>query len=561
MTTTASSLNEAIEIAKGGGDCMVRCPSHPDKQASLHVKHGDKHPVVMTCHAGCTPEQILEAAGIAVKEIMGEDQTFDRQPTRCLILGAGPDTVADDAWTPVRDPNGGPNLQASAIYRYVDEDGTHLFDVCRVPLPDGGKSFRQRRPKPDASRGWVWNTEGVKRVLYRLPEVIQAINEGRTIWLVEGEKDAETLITLGEVATTCPMGAGNGKWQESYTATLAGATVTIVADADDIGRNHARIVREQLEGAGCSVRVVESTLGKDITDHILAGGTLDSLVETTPEQQAGKTNFGIDVLEAIKRPFKENRFVIPGVIARGDRFLLTGYEGHGKSTFCKQWAIQCAAGIHPWTLAEMPPQKVLYLDAENSPEQSQEDWAHLLGLARAHGREVQPGQLILLEEWDGDIDLTTPEGEAYINERMHAFRPDLLIIGPLYNLSERDLSDHQTVNRLKRVVNNARALYGSAVLMEHHAPHRQPGDTTRSVRPYGSSTFLKWPEFGYGLKPMTNPDDPQMDEKLHGVYELKETRKNRVRKRYFPSHLRWGKEDSIEWPWMEAMVDNEGNVY
>ena len=317
-----------------------------------------------------------------------------------------------------------------------------------------------------------------------------------------------------------------------------------------------------MEIAGCAVTVLEAKGdAKDISDHVAEGGTLADLIETTPEAGGEKPRYGIDILDAVRRPVPENAFVIPGVIARGDRMILTGYEGHGKSTFCKQWAIQVAAGIHPWTGAEMEPKRVLYLDAENHPDQSQEDWAHLLGLARAHGREVERGMLTLLEEWDADLDLTDQDGDDYLTERMHAFKPELFIVGPLYNLAEKDLGEHSVVGRLKRTINKARGLYGSAVLMEHHAPHKQPGEPIRSLRPYGSSTFLKWPEFGYGLKPLTTPDDPDKDAELVGVYQFVQTRFNRIRKRYFPSHLRWGKEDSIEWPWMECMVDNEGQVY
>lgn len=560
MTVTASSLSEAIQIAKQGGDCMVKCPAHADRQASLHVKAGEKHPVVMTCHAGCTVEDILREGGVDQSEILAEAAERNALPitAHCLVLGGSEDRVADNVWTPVR--SAGKFLTATHCYQYLDEQGNVLYEVLRVALPDGGKSFRQRQPDSTGPRGWCWNMEGVRRILYRLPEVLQAKAEGRVIWLVEGEKDAETLRSLGEVATTAPMGAG--KWQDEYTAMLAGAQVRIIADKDTPGRNHARRVKEQLELAGCAVTLHEAAGdNKDVSDHVAAGLTLADLIETAPEQQAERPSYGIDILDAVTRKLPENSFVIPGVIARGDRMILTGYEGHGKSTFCKQWAIQVAAGIHPWTGVEMEPRRVLYLDAENHPDQSQEDWAHLLGLARAHGREVERGMLTLLEEWDADLDLTGQDGEDYLNERMHAFKPELFIVGPLYNLSEKDLGEHAVVARLKRAINNARALYGSAVLMEHHAPHKQPGDPVRSLRPYGSSTFLKWPEFGYGLKPMTTPEDPDKDAQLVGVYQFVQTRFNRVRKRYFPSHLRWGREDSIEWPWMECMVDGDGQVY
>lgn len=545
MTTISNSLREAIDLAKRGGDSMVQCPAHDDGHASLHVRHGDKHPVIMTCHANCELDAILEFGGIDKSELLAErTEESSAFLTQCAV-------VPGSVWTPER------GRTASHVYPYVDEDGKTLFEVLRVPLANGKKSFFQRTPDASQRSGFKWTTAGVRRVLYRLPEVIQAIKDGRMIWLVEGEKDVETLRSLGEIATTAPMGAG--KWDESFTEVLKGANITIVADADATGRVHARNVYAQLTEAGCLVRMVEAAGEcKDITDHINAGMGLEQVIVTSADKEE-RVSYGVDLLEIVKRVISvENKWVVPNVLARGDRFLLTGFEGHGKSTLCKQWAVMVAAGLHPWTGMPITPMRVLYLDAENHPDQSLDDWKMLHELAIAHGRPVQEGMLVVLEEWDADIDLTTEEGEAYLTERMHAFKPDLLIIGPLYNLAERDLSDSVVVGRMKRIINKARALYGSAVLMEHHAPHKGPNDSTRSVRPYGSSTFLKWPEFGYGLKPLG-----EEGEEMEGVYQFQKFRFNRIRKRHFPVNLRWGNQDenSIEWPWMECVVDEDGNVY
>src|SRR5262249_8439441 len=97
---------------------------------------------------------------------------------------------------------GGSNGPADivATYDYADETGKLLFQTVRYYH----KNFAQRRP--DGNGGWIWNLEGVRRVLYRLPEVTAA----QTVCIAEGEKDAENLRTLGFVATTNPMGAG--KW-------------------------------------------------------------------------------------------------------------------------------------------------------------------------------------------------------------------------------------------------------------------------------------------------------------------------------------------------------------
>jgi hypothetical protein len=88
------------------------------------------------------------------------------------------------------------------------------------------KSFRQLRPDPDKPGKWLWNLDGITPVLYRLPQVLAAVKSGQTIYIVEGEKDADNLHALGLTATCNAMGAG--KWRDSYSEALRGASVVII---------------------------------------------------------------------------------------------------------------------------------------------------------------------------------------------------------------------------------------------------------------------------------------------------------------------------------------------
>jgi len=535
---TAETLMEGVTYAKQGHQSMVKCPAHDDGSASLHVSPGTKQPVVMKCHAGCATPDILAAGNVDMKALLAprDEGDYGRYS-------------GGEMWTPVTHPVTGKTLPPSHIYKYTDEAGATLFEVLRIPTPKG-KDFRQRQPVPESVKksGWQWNMAGVRRVLYHLPEVLKAKHDGELIFLVEGEKDVETLRARGHVATTSPMGAG--KWQPEYTEMLSACNVVIISDADTPGREHARVIKELLDEVGSVVEVCEAMPGcKDITEHFAAGGTLDQLVVTIPALVEGKESYGMDILDAIEREIKPNSFVIPNVLAAGDRWLLTGFEGHGKSTFLRQLAVMVAAGIHPWTGKDMEPQKVLMVDSENHPDQVLESWQDLIGRAARLGRPIQRGMLILQEEWDNEINLNEASGRRWLIERTNAHQPKLICIGPLYNLSSRDLAETPTVHEVKTAINEARSICGSAVIMEHHAPHRGNGDKDRSVRPYGSSTFLKWPDFGYGLKP----------EDMEGYYELQKTRFPRVRKRYFPGWMRWGKEGTIEWPWM-PVTDPEAEM-
>ncbi|HEU5247019.1 MAG TPA: hypothetical protein VFU09_08015 [Candidatus Udaeobacter sp.] len=106
-------------------------------------------------------------------------------------------------------------------YDYVDEAGKLLYQTCRYQPKD----FSQRRP--DGKGGWINNLQGVRRVLYRLPDVVAA----QTVCVAEGEKDCDNLAKLGFVATTNPMGAS--KWRDEYSETLRAKDVIVFGDVGD----------------------------------------------------------------------------------------------------------------------------------------------------------------------------------------------------------------------------------------------------------------------------------------------------------------------------------------
>ncbi len=168
----------------------------------------------------------------------------------------------------------------SKIYDYKDSDGALLFQVVRFEP----KGFAQRRPHQG---GFIWGLGEVEPILYRLPEVLQAISESKTIFICEGEKDADNLAALGLAATTCPMGAG--KWRDSYTDSLKDChEVIVLADKDAPGRTHAALVANSLFLAGIPVKVIEvpdieGATVKDVSDWLTAGGNCDALMDLVKE--------------------------------------------------------------------------------------------------------------------------------------------------------------------------------------------------------------------------------------------------------------------------------------
>lgn len=241
MSAAYDLFIEALKASgsKGRGSKWT-CPAHEDRNPSLSVHEGDGGKVLVHCHAGCTLDDILAAVGLTRRGLFPDgDERKDRRN--------------------------------DATYDYCDEKGNLLFQVVRFDPKD----FRQRRP--DGNGGWIWNLDGVRRVPYRLGDVIRGVEAGRPIYVVEGEKDADALAALGLVATTNPGGAG--KWLPEFNVHLRGADVIVIADRDDVGRNHARGVARSLEGAAASVEVYEPPAPhKDVSDLLGAGGSLEELV-------------------------------------------------------------------------------------------------------------------------------------------------------------------------------------------------------------------------------------------------------------------------------------------
>ena len=162
-----------------------------------------------------------------------------------------------------------------AAYHYHDETGVLLFQVVRFEPKD----FRQRAR---VDNGWAWNMTGIRRVLYRLPEVIAAVAAGRVVYIAEGEKGADAAFQLGVIATCSPGGAN--KWRAEFGQPLAGADVVILPDNDEPGRKHAAAVARALQGIAQTVRTLRlPNLPEkgDVADWVAAGGTSAELAKLT----------------------------------------------------------------------------------------------------------------------------------------------------------------------------------------------------------------------------------------------------------------------------------------
>lgn len=231
------------------------------------------------------------------------------------------------------------------------------------------------------------------------------------------------------------------------------------------------------------------------------------------------------------------RWVVPGLIAQHDRIILVGHEGFGKSLMVTQVAIAAAAGLHPFTQARIPQVRVLVVDCENDPDTVTERADLLLSLSLAEGED--PDEFLTYVERPGGLELAKGPDSAWLSRLVARVRPQMLVIGPLYRLTESDLAKDEASRGVISTLDRVRLRGDCALLMEAHVGN-ESGDGNRPYRPYGASIWRRWAGVGMSMKPA-----PGLPAKEH-VYRLADYRGKRS-KREWPEFVGWGKDGS--WPW------------
>ena len=253
-TDDVAAIQQALRCGSSGCRCLANsnaryhCPAHDGESASLSVTTKDGR-ILVNCFSGCDGDAVVAA----LKEM--------------------------NLW-PAAEAKANRNVQV-AEYDYLSPAGSVIFQVVKFDNP---KSFKQRQP--DGKGGHQWNLNGVTRVPYQLPELINA-DPSVVVYITEGEKDVDRLRSLRLVATCNPGGAG--KWLKPYSENfLRNRHVVVLPDNDEAGLNHAEKVAKFTNGIAASLKVVELPdlpLRGDVSDWIDGGHTVDellALVEVAP---------------------------------------------------------------------------------------------------------------------------------------------------------------------------------------------------------------------------------------------------------------------------------------
>jgi hypothetical protein len=421
-------------VRRNGSGFKARCPGHEDREPSLSVQEGDDGRILLKCFAGCSTETVVEAMGLRMADLFPES------------------------------PNGsGRKKKIAATYDYPDADGRSLFQTVRYEPKD----FRQRRP--DGRGGWAWNLKGIEPVLYRLPEVLRAVESDETVFVGEGEKDANRLADLGLTATTNPLGAG--KWRRSYSETLRGANVIVVADNDTAGRKHVERVAQDLKGKAASVKVLElpglPDKG-DASDWVDGGGTveeLERLARETPEwepQEASAEPVG-QLLSWVAAERVD--WLWHGRIPLGKITVIDGDPGLGKSALTTDLAARVSVGRDWPDGTPCPAGGAVLLSAEDGLADTVRP-----RLDAADGDPERVLALATLRDGDGERLLTIPGDLDIIRRGIERVKALVVVIDPMMAFLGPDVNSHrdQDVRRALTSVGKLAEKKKVAVLIVRH---------------------------------------------------------------------------------------------
>ena len=242
MIEESEFLGKFEGVQQSGGGWIARCPSHGDDNPSLSIARGEDGRWLVHCHAGCTAEAVVAAVGLKMRDLMPDSPSAAR-------------------------PSGQKKKWRKWVcdYIYEDEDGTALYKVGRYVCGETGKKdFLHLHPDPESRYGWTFgiHDKKTKRLLikyrcpFHLPRLLAASKAGKTVVVLEGEKDVLSFEEATGCAATCNSGGAlkwGVDWPDDWIRWFHGAGgIIIVADNDPKTKKDPRPGRRSLTGAGRS---------------------------------------------------------------------------------------------------------------------------------------------------------------------------------------------------------------------------------------------------------------------------------------------------------------------
>lgn len=338
----------------------------------------------------------------------------------------------------------------------------------------------------------------------------------------------DALTVRDELARSGDLDAAGG---DGYLLELQASTPSISHAV-----RHARIVADHKARRNCIVAAADITSAaydlRDPAEIVSAGVAALGAVDMPLSGPARGLGLLRDLSEVDAD--KAQPWVCPGLFREKWRVVAVGPEGFGKSVAATQLVTCIAAGVHPFAFTPIEPVPTLLIALENRADTI----AHHYQLVDRALYRLNPDRehAFVLHRPEG-IDLRSARVRAELRDTLARVRPGLVVISPIYKAFsvQRNENYEQATGEVQRILDGLIEEFGFALFCEHHANKASGG--VRNLDPSGSALWLRWPEFGFKLKPDGNP---QVFTKL----ELARYRGDRVPAAW-PSEIVKGR----EWPW------------
>lgn len=343
-------------VHKSGNGYRCRCPAHDDQRPSLMIRPADNGGTLIKCMAGCETKDVLAKVGLTMQDLMAPQSTKPRK-------------------------------SITAVYNYYDANGGKRAEKVRYD----DKSFTWRYEDEDGKTVWK-KPQGVC-LLYNL-NILANYPKGKPIYIVEGEKDADTLMRLKLPAVCTPDGAGPGKFRDEYTEWFRDRTVVIIGDNDEIGRQYTEEEACKIAPVAASVKVLDlrdiwadMPEHGDISDYIAKFGdgalkNVETLADNTPvwsvreqrdhaapEQEAVSPLKIFSAKELLGKYIAPTEFIVNALLPTGFA-LLASPPKYGKSWLALDLCYSVASGRSFLGFTTHPGQ-TMYMALEDTPARLQ----------------------------------------------------------------------------------------------------------------------------------------------------------------------------------------------
>lgn len=467
---SAAEIAEHLGARKSGAGYLARCPAHADTNPSLSISESRDGKLLLHCHAGCDFETVIAAAG----------------------LGKGNGKNAPKALHRVI-PKGEPD----AVYDFTDEKGTLLFQACRYGHGPS-KTFKYRRP--DGNGGWIWSLGDVRRVPYRLPEILKV----EALFIVEGEKDADALKSLGYPATS------SKNWRPEWSEFFRGKTVYIIPDNDMPGIKIASNVAKSFYGRAEAVYWVELPglpPGGDVSDFIKARGAESADTELAellthaqkwiPQESTQNPGFKFLSIQELLAGENTPEWVIEKRLDSKSLAMIYGGSGTMKTTLALDIGLSVATGSGWHNHAIQTSGPVFYFCGEG-----------FAGIGRrlkaweiTRGINIETAPFYVSNQPARMLDPTSVEEVSIAVDSLKAKHgpPVLILLDTLNrNFGPGDENSTADMTAFISALDNFRNRFNCAILLLHHTGH------TSTERARGASSLRAALDWEYRLELATD---------------------------------------------------------